>query len=501
MDKITFENQENMTNNQNNNTFQYKQDNPIEDPKDDKLKRNNFARQLANSIENFEHKENFIIGLYGSWGSGKTSIINMVCHYLQNPTDTSKDSSKQSTIIIKFNPWNFTSTEQLISQFFNQLRVDIKKHENKTNKKALKSLLQALKDYSRFVIIADLFAIIYPIIKSVLDCLKTFWAKCSKNPKDLLTLKQKVEQALSQDNVPKILVIIDDMDRISNDEIKLIFKLVKSIADFPNIIYILSFDKHIISSAIEDGQKRNGDEYLEKIIQVPFEIPMFTDEQIHTIFKDTLKKSFPQINYDEITNTLEKCVYPFLKNIRDIYRLLNTFKLKHSCIGNEVDFADLLAITTLEVFAPKVFNWIKQNRYILTGSNLNATMIIKNILLFNDNKLQNLAEDNLKYFNGLDKNIFKDIENIDIKTLNNINHPNQKTLNNIQAYIEEIFTLSNYSHEIVLISINILFPVFNNNSQKTNNTKEHININYSDLMNSAKVGNFFYFNYYFTLYI
>lgn len=486
-------------NNPSDNALSYEQDKPISSPADDKLERQHFARQLANSIANFKHNENFIIGLYGSWGSGKTSLINMVCHYLEDEaTSTSKDNSNQPPIIIKFNPWNFTSNDQLITQFFNQLRVDIKKNENKTNKKEFKSLLKALNDYSHFVIILDLFPIIYPAIKSCLDCLKTLWAKFSKNPKILLTLKQKVEEALSEDNAPKILVIIDDMDRVCNDEIKLIFKLVKSIADFPNMIYLLSFDKHIISRAIEDAQTRNGDEYLEKIIQVPFEIPMFQKQQIHTIFKDSLEKSFPQIKYDEITNTLEKCVYPFLKNIRDIYRLLNTFTLKHSCVGDKVDFADLLAITTLEVFEPKVFNWIKQNRYILTASNLDATMMIKNIALFNDNKLQNLDADDLKYFNSLDENTFKDIKNIDKKTLNNINNPSPKKFDNIQLYIDEISKLSNYSSEIVLSSINILFPVFNKASQQTNN---HINIDYTSLVNSRTVGNFFYFNYYFVLYI
>lgn len=467
------------------NNLAYAQDKPITTPQDDKLKRKDFASQLAKSIANFEHNENFIIGLYGSWGSGKTSLINMVCHYIENEaTSISADPSSPPPIIIKFNPWNFTSTDQLITQFFNQLQSKIKK----CNNKVLNSLCEALTKYHIGLIATDILTMKFPTLNGIANKhIKNF----NEEQNDLFTLKQKVEQALSADNCPKILVIIDDMDRVCNDEIKLIFKLVKSIADFPNMIYLLSFDKHIISSAIEDGQKRNGDEYLEKIIQVPFEIPMFTDKQIHTIFKDSLEKSFPQIKYDEITNTLEKCVYPFLKNIRDIYRLLNTFTLKHACVVDKLDFSDLLAITTLEVFEPKVFNWIKQNRYILTASNFDATMMIKNAL-------QDLDADDLKYCNSLDENIFKDIKNIDKKTLNNINNPSPKTFNDIQPHIDEISKLSNYSSEIVLSSINILFPVFNNTSQQTNN---HININYSSLVNSRTVGNFFYFNYYFVLYI
>ena len=71
----------------------------------------------------------------------------------------------------------------------------------------------------------------------------------------------------------KIIVVIDDIDRLTSSQIRDIFQLVKQVADFPNIVYVLVMDKEVVCSALEKVHNMDGNEYLEKIIQVPFEIP------------------------------------------------------------------------------------------------------------------------------------------------------------------------------------------------------------------------------------
>ena len=66
----------------------------------------------------------------------------------------------------------------------------------------------------------------------------------------------------------KIIVFIDDIDRLNKSEIRLLIQLIKAVCDFPNIIYVLSFDKSIVSSALSDEQSLDGNAYLEKIIQL-----------------------------------------------------------------------------------------------------------------------------------------------------------------------------------------------------------------------------------------
>jgi predicted KAP-like P-loop ATPase len=71
----------------------------------------------------------------------------------------------------------------------------------------------------------------------------------------------------------KLLVIVVDIDRLSGDEVREVFRLIKSVADFPNVTYLLAFDREAVCRMHEPMQGGTGEEYLEKIVQVPFELP------------------------------------------------------------------------------------------------------------------------------------------------------------------------------------------------------------------------------------
>ena len=86
-------------------------DKPITDASEDKLGRSGFAERLAKAIINFDTADSYAIALQGAWGCGKTSVLNMAIQKIEETTD-------KKTVIIRFNPWNFTTTGQLIDQFF-----------------------------------------------------------------------------------------------------------------------------------------------------------------------------------------------------------------------------------------------------------------------------------------------------------------------------------------------------------------------------------------------
>ena len=101
----------------------FKPDKPITSAKEDLLGRGSFAQSLGDAILTHQGKDSLVIGLFGAWGTGKTSIINMA---LEHIADDSKDANHQP-IIIKFNPWNYSDQNQLIAQFFAQLSVSLSK--------------------------------------------------------------------------------------------------------------------------------------------------------------------------------------------------------------------------------------------------------------------------------------------------------------------------------------------------------------------------------------
>ena len=65
----------------------------------------------------------------------------------------------------------------------------------------------------------------------------------------------------------KLVIVIDDIDRLLPDEELLIFQIVKMLADFPNIVYLLAFDKNKVCNDISKTYHFDGNDYLKKIIQ------------------------------------------------------------------------------------------------------------------------------------------------------------------------------------------------------------------------------------------
>ncbi|EIX7698757.1 hypothetical protein MK749_000284 [Campylobacter coli] len=110
----------------------------------------------------------------------------------------------------------------------------------------------------------------------------------SVEKKGLDEIKNEINTALLNIDI-KIIIVIDDLDRLADTDIQEIFQLVRSIADFKNTIYILSYDEEIVSKALDKIQKDKGGKYIEKIVQVPIKLPKVSQENLKDIFIKKLK--------------------------------------------------------------------------------------------------------------------------------------------------------------------------------------------------------------------
>ncbi len=133
---------------------------------------------------------------------------------------------------------------------------------------------KALADYSGVFEAASLIpyvgSILAPILKSTAKAGGEYLAQGS----DLDSLRKKLEKALLEVD-RKIIVLIDDIDRLLNSQIRDIFQLVKQVADLPNIIYILAMDREVVKRALAEIHNADGNESLEKIIQIPGKLGRF----------------------------------------------------------------------------------------------------------------------------------------------------------------------------------------------------------------------------------
>lgn len=344
----------------------YNADKPIKTGEEDLLGRAFFSKQLAKALYECDANDGLVIGLFGEWGSGKTSVLNMT----MNEIKKMGEEFEEEPLIVTFSPWNYSDKDNLTRLFFHRLITGLEGQDNQAKKKELGKKLK------KYVNILDGLALV-PVFGNVLAAvLKGFakdWVNKLLEVPDLDKAKEDLEATLKKSD-QKIIVVIDDIDRLTNSQIRDIFHLAKQVGNFPNIVYILSMDREIVCRALKEIHNIDGHEYLEKIIQIPFEIPQISKSKVHEylfnqldkIIKDTSNDTIIDDNYWE--KVFGNCVSPYIDNLRAINRLTNVFRFKYQALYQEVSVEDMIGITTLEVLEPKLYKWIYNNKEVLCNS-------------------------------------------------------------------------------------------------------------------------------------
>ena len=376
-----------------------KNDLPITRFDDDKLDRQKFALQIRRIIKNYNQKDCLTLGIMGPWGSGKTSLINMVFDQNDENILTEKDYK-----VMRFNPWNFSKQQDLYYQFFEQLREILISNENDEGKrKHAKNIINGYWEKIRY---NGTVSLSYSGIS---------YSK-PLGEKTLEVQKKEINKTLRHLGY-KIIIIIDDIDRLTDDEVQQIFILVKALADFPNIIYILSFDRNIILNSMGTLQKDYAEEFLDKIIQLQIDIPKISKSKVRNIFKKELEYL---LKNEEIYLNFEYWNYwsmlSFITNIRDVNRFINNLTFYLPLMKDEVNIPNYILLTGLQLFENKVYHEIKNNKQFFTKDLVTKPQkevlaeyqaYYKNIL----KKSETLSEESL---NGLLHGLFPQLKNFDM---------------------------------------------------------------------------------------
>ncbi len=352
-------------------------DKPIVSQKEDSLGRSGFASLLAEGILNLKERGTFTIGLYGKWGSGKTSIINMMIEEIQNKL---YGVNENKLTIIRFAPWNFWNENQLTEQFFVRLSNELRSKKDKQ----LTEIGKAFEKYSTTLELAQLIpemGKVAALIQRLLGFLGG-WLNKDLDKEDILKQKDQIINLLKNQS-SRILIVLDDIDRLNDEQVRQVFQLIASVANFPNIVYLLAFDKSIVLKALESIQKGDGEKYLEKIVQIPINVPDINTRKLEEVTREKLNDilyMYRRVGNElfHLEHVLDLCVYPFVSNMRDVNRLCNSVQFKLATMCNEVNFADMVGISSIEVFYPDVYEWIKNNKSCLTGE-FDLSNILENL--------------------------------------------------------------------------------------------------------------------------
>lgn len=232
-------------------------DNPVQLPENDEFNRWPFSKRLADTIAAFDaHAGAPVIGIYGRWGYGKSSVLNFI--------RTQLEREHYATVeILEFNPWRFKDQEALASAFFHGLASAIDKTLGGTGK-TVGQILEYAGSLLTIIPVAGSAA------GKIAEKIGTRLAYDSLDDerRKIIEIMRKSER--------KIVVLIDDLDRLDREEILSVLKMVRLTANFPQIVYVLAFDDEMVARAAGQsfgGTADSGRQFLEKIVQYPFIIP------------------------------------------------------------------------------------------------------------------------------------------------------------------------------------------------------------------------------------
>lgn len=344
---------------------------PILTTDQDALGREGFVRRLVSAVINAESGKatGVVVGITGAWGSGKSSILNLMEERIR--------SHHRDAVVVRFDPWLISGRNDLISAFINELSEAIK--ATPVAAKRLKSITGTLTKYGEHLSpAANLYL---PGAGAVAAGFFKIVSGFVRPEKSLTSLRAKLVGELQKAEVP-IVVLIDEIDRVEDAEIRTVAQLVRAVADFPGISYVLAYDADRVAQALGAGA-RNGEEqdrgrgYLEKIVQLQIPLPLTFDYEVTRLVTEELGRFASELELPRNFASIER--YQALLGIiagnavatpRDVSRLIGTYHAVASMLAREVDWIDLLAYSVLLIKAPGIVAAMRENPGVFLGEPL-----------------------------------------------------------------------------------------------------------------------------------
>jgi hypothetical protein len=331
-------------------TGPYRTDAPISDPRLDVFDREPFAHRIADTIGARNDPSSLVVGIYGPWGDGKTTVLNFICGRLKD---------YPSIICVSFNPWRMEGEQALLQGFFATLAEVLDKELTTSSEK----LGDILKRYG-----------------SLLKIAPGGWGDAAVGAGTALSavsldqLRDRIS-AMLRDANRRVVIIMDDIDRLDRVEIQAIFRLVKLTGDFENTAYVLAFDEQMVASAIGEkyasssGQSYEaGINFLEKIVQVPLHLPPPSADALRQYCFELVDEALRESATEMSQNQVNEFVRHFMDGIqirmktpRMAKRYANALHFALTILKGETYTPDLLLVEALRMFYPKLYDAIRHD--------------------------------------------------------------------------------------------------------------------------------------------
>lgn len=319
-------------------------DRPIARKADDIFDRAPFAEQIAHIVASRSDTSSLVVGLYGPWGDGKTSTLAMIKETLEADADV---------ITMDYNPWFYgDTTEQLTRSFFTSIKAKLETsgYFTKENIGSLMATFGAGVPY------------VGEGISRVGEVMTT----------EALTEARDALGEILKKHGKKIVIFIDDIDRLDRADIQTLFKLVRLSGGFDHTTYVLAFDDAIVAEALGQaygaGDPVAGRRFLEKIVQVPLHLPPVRPVKLRDLMFAACDRILADndIAYDEgqgseLGYALATGLVHALKTPRQVKLFDNAISFAVPLLKGEVDIVDQVQMEALRIFYPPVYEAVRKN--------------------------------------------------------------------------------------------------------------------------------------------
>jgi len=328
----------------------YRGDAPLDNEELDLFDRAPFANRIADTIGGRSDPSSLVVAVYGPWGDGKTTVLNFIRNRLR---------MHPSIITVTFNPWRMEGEQALLQGFFVTLADALDKD--------LATKSERVGDFLKR----------YGVL---LKAAPGGWADAALGAGAALSsasieeLKERVGTLLHKAN-RRVVILMDDIDRLDKMEVQAIFRLVRLTGDFENTAYILAFDEKMVATAIGEKYASSsgnpyeaGTNFLEKIVQVPLHLPPAAPDALRNycfnLVDEALSESgmkLEQGQVDEFVRHFIDGIEIRLKTPRMAKRYANALHFSLAILKGETYPPDLMLIEGMRMFFPELYDTIRRN--------------------------------------------------------------------------------------------------------------------------------------------
>lgn len=346
----------------------FSSDSPIKKIADDKLGLEALSESIAKCILTIPSPNGNVVAINGPWGAGKSSLVNLVIEDVKN-----LGNENLRPIVIRFNSWLYRTEEGVINGFFQEFRSRLKAtlEEKGIDIGSLVPLIEQIASVTSIIrpgLDLAFPSVVGAILEKASGAVSSAIKENSDETKSVEDLRRNLSKEL-KDLDKHILIVIDDIDRLSPEEALAVFRLIKSVGRLENVIYLLAYDRDVAERMIKKIYPSERKIYLEKIVQANFDLPELTNLSIISILEERFKSIFGATvleNSEHIYNTINSIVIPEIKTPRDIHRLANIISVIYPSVKDHVDIADFIAIETFRLFRPNLYKEIRSRKRLLT---------------------------------------------------------------------------------------------------------------------------------------